>query len=165
MQAAEVTNPDLSLLLGLKPDQIEQVLGCGSELQFAKGAFIFHEGEDADQFFVIKQGVVALEIYLPGRGPHCISTLHPSEVLGWSWLFAPYRWHFDAQALAPTRLLAFNAPCLRGLCEADHNIGYPLVLRFAEIIVERLQATRLQLLDVYQADPVRGWGSQRGSST
>jgi CRP-like cAMP-binding protein len=154
MQAADSTTIDLSRLLGLRPDQIDRVLGCGSGAQFAPGAFIFHEGEDADQFFVIQQGMVALQVFVPGRGARTISTLQGGEVLGWSWLFPPYRWHFDAQALEPTRLLAFNAPCLRGVCETDCEIGYPLVRRFAEIITQRLQATRLQLVDMYKADGV-----------
>ena len=150
MQPSETATIDLSLVLGLGPDQVEQVLGCGSKVQFASGSFIFHEGEDADRFFVIQQGMVALEVFVPGRGPHTISTLHAGDVLGWSWLFPPYRWHFDAQALEPTRALAFDAPCLRAICETDHDIGYALVRRFAEIITQRLQATRLQLLDVYK---------------
>jgi CRP-like cAMP-binding protein len=154
MHAADSTTIDLSRLLRLRPDQIDRVLGCGSEAQFASGAFIFHEGEDADQFFIIEQGMVALEVFIPGRGAQTISTLHAGEVLGWSWLFPPYRWHFDAQTLEPTRLLAFNAPCLRGVCETDYEIGYPLVRRFAEIITQRLQATRLQLVDMYRADGV-----------
>jgi CRP-like cAMP-binding protein len=133
---------------------VERVLGCGSEVGYASGEFIFHEGEDADRFFVIRQGMVALEVFVPGRGPHTISTLHAGDLLGWSWLFPPYSWFFDAQALEPTRLLAFNAPCLRAVCETDHDIGYPLVSRFAEIITQRLQATRLQLLDVYKAEGV-----------
>jgi CRP/FNR family cyclic AMP-dependent transcriptional regulator len=152
MQAADTTTIDLSRLLGLRPDQIERILGCGSEVQFASGAFIFHVGEGADSFFIIQQGLVALEVFIPGRGAHTIATLHGGEVLGWSWLFPPHRWHFDAQALERTRLLAFSAPCLRGVCETDCDIGYPLVRPFAEIITQRLQATRLQLVDMYRAE-------------
>jgi CRP-like cAMP-binding protein len=70
-------------------------------------------------------------------------------VLGWSWLFPPYRWHFDARALELTRAIALDGKCLREKCEEDHDLGYELVKRVAQIIMERLQATRLQLLDVY----------------
>ena len=78
-----------------------------------------------------------------------IETLHDGDVVGWSWLFPPHRWHFDGRATAPTSLIAFDGACLRGKCDADHELGYQLMRRFAASIVERLQATRLQLLDVY----------------
>ncbi len=76
-------------------------------------------------------------------------TVAEGDVLGWSWLFPPYRWVFDAQALELTRALVFDGTCLRGKCEDDHNLGYELMKRFAHVVVQRLQATRLQLLDVY----------------
>ena len=78
-----------------------------------------------------------------------IETLDAGEVVGWSWLFAPYRWQLDARATEACRLVAFDGACLRGKCDADHELGYQLMRRFAAQIVERLQATRLQLLDVY----------------
>ena len=75
--------------------------------------------------------------------------MEAGEVFGWSWLFPPYRWHFDVQALDLTRALVFDGQCLRAKCEADHDLGYALMQRFAQVIVQRLQATRLQLLDLY----------------
>ncbi len=79
-----------------------------------------------------------------------IETLQRGEVVGWSWLFEPYRWQFDARATrADARVVGFDGACLRGKCEADHELGYQLMRRFAASLIERLQATRLQLLDVY----------------
>ena len=78
-----------------------------------------------------------------------IETLHAGDPVGWSWLFAPYRWQLDARALEPCELIGFDGACLRGKCEADHELGYQLMRRFAANLVDRLQATRLQLLDVY----------------
>ena len=92
---------------------------------------------------------VALEVFTPTRGPVVIETLGPGEVLGWSWLFPPYRWHFDAQAVEPVRAVALDGGCLRGKCEEDPRLGYELTRRFAAIMMDRLQATRLRLLDVY----------------
>ena len=71
------------------------------------------------------------------------------DILGWSWLFPPYRTMFDARALGVVRTLAFDAACLRGKCEQDHTLGYELLGRFAPVMLGRLQATRLQLMDVY----------------
>jgi CRP-like cAMP-binding protein len=75
--------------------------------------------------------------------------LAAGEVLGWSWLIPPYHWKFDARAIEQTRALALDGKCLRTKCEEDHDLGYELLKRFAQIMEERLQATRLQLLDVY----------------
>ena len=73
-------------------------------------------------------------------------------MLGWSWLFPPYRWHLDARAIEAVRAVAFDGACLRQKSIDDHELGYELMRRFAEVIVSRLQATRMQLLDVYHDD-------------
>ena len=92
---------------------------------------------------------MALEVDAPGRGPLIIETLHRGDVVGWSWLFEPYRWELDARARELTRVVAFDGACLRGKCEVDHELGYQLMRRFAASLTEGLEATRLQLLDVY----------------
>jgi len=134
---------------GLAPAQLQLIAGCGANERFAAGERLFREGAPAERFFLIRQGAVALEIEAPGRGALVIETLHEGEVVGWSWLFEPYRWQFDARARTPTAVVAFDGACLRGKCESDHELGYQLMRRFAASLIERLQATRLQLLDVY----------------
>lgn len=134
---------------GLSPEHSQLIAGCASMARFDAGETIFHSGEPADHFYLVRHGTVALEIIVPGRGPIPIQTIGEQEVLGWSWLFAPYRWHFDAQAVELTRVIAFDGKCLRQKCEQDHDLGYELMKRFAEVMANRLQATRLQLLDVY----------------
>jgi hypothetical protein len=93
--------------------------------------------------------MVAVELHHPPRGTALIETIEAGEVLGWSWLFPPYRWHFDARALLPVRATAFDGRCLRGKCADDRDLGYELMSRFAQILIDRLQWTRLRLLDVY----------------
>ena len=134
---------------GLEPRYLELLAGCASNVRFNAGEFVFREGEAANQFYLIRHGKVALEIFVPERGPVTIQTIDAGDVLGWSWLFPPYRWHFDARAMELTRAIAFDGQCLRSKCDEDHDLGYELMRRFARIITERLQATRLQLLDVY----------------
>jgi CRP-like cAMP-binding protein len=133
----------------LQPRHLQLLVGCASNVRFTAGQFIFREGEEAHHFYLIRHGNVTLEIFVPGRGPLTIQTLGENDVLGWSWLFPPYRWMFDARALTLTRAIALDGQCLRGKCEDDHDLGYELVKRFAQVMMERLQATRLQLLDVY----------------
>jgi hypothetical protein len=70
-------------------------------------------------------------------------------VIGWSWLFPPYRWHFDGRALSSVRATSFDGACLRGKCDQDPALGYELMKRFARVFSERLRGTRLRLLDVY----------------
>ncbi len=133
----------------LSAPQLELIAGCGANQHFAAGERLFTEGGPAERFYLIREGSVALEIDAPGRGPLVIETLHAGEVVGWSWLFEPYRWQFDARASAPVATIAFDGSCLRGKCEEDHELGYELMRRFAALLIDRLQATRLQLLDVY----------------
>lgn len=140
---------------GLRAETIELVSGCASNVQFDPGTTIFREGERADAFYLLRQGSVALETYVPARGAVMIETIEAGDVLGWSWLFPPYRWHFDASALTAVRATAFDGKCLRGKCAADPALGYELVSRFAQTLIERLQWTRLRLLDVYGHDGER----------
>jgi len=135
----------------LNPRYLQLIVGCAANVRFEAGQFIFREGDDANQFYLIRHGSVRLEVFVPGRGPLIIQTLGEGDVLGWSWLFPPYRWVFDARAMTLTRAIALDGACLRRKCEDDHELGYELVKRFAQIIMEQLQATRLQLLDVYGA--------------
>ena len=132
------------------PDRyIKLVVSCAKNMRFDEGVVLFREGEEANQFYLIREGLVAVEVMVPQRGSTTLQTAGAGDVLGWSWLFPPYRWHFDARAQQPTRALAFDGKCLRTKCEADHDLGYEFLKRFSQIVTQRLEATRLQLLDMY----------------
>jgi len=137
---------------GLGPKYIELITGCASNVVFQPGQFIFREGEEASLFYIIRHGKAVVETYVPQKGPIVIQSRSEGEVLGWSWLFPPYRWHFDARAVELTRAIAIDGKCLRTKCEEDHDLGYELMKRFAMVIAQRLDATRMQLLDVYGAN-------------
>jgi len=139
-------------LQGLEPQYLKLIVGCASNMRFKADQLLFHEGEEANQFYMIREGKVALEIPAAPR-PIVIQTVREGDVLGWSWLVPPYRWRFDARALDPTRAIALDGKCLRTKSEEDHNLGYELMKRFSNVMVERLEATRLQLLDVYGTHP------------
>ncbi|MGE5281709.1 MAG: cyclic nucleotide-binding domain-containing protein [Chloroflexota bacterium] len=149
MRSIEDLVAELPTFAGLDPDQRELIAGCGSNRVFEAGEHLAREGDAADTFFAIRHGRIALELVAPGRGPLMIATIGAGSVVGWSWLFPPYRWSFDARALERVRAVAFDGACLRGKCEDDKALGYELMRRFTAIMLERLQATRLQLLDVY----------------
>lgn len=134
---------------GLAAEHLSLIAGCGQNLHMPAEEMLLREGDPADRFFLIRRGTVALEVHAPGREALMIETLHDGDPVGWSWLFAPYRWQLDARTIGPCELVAFDGACLRGKCEEDHELGYQLMRRFAASVISRLQATRLQLLDVY----------------
>ena len=136
----------------LESRHLDLLVGCASNVRIDPGQFLFHTGEEANQFFLIRHGRVALEIAAPGRRPLTLQTLGEGEILGWTWLIPPYHWMFDSRAIEQTRAVALDGKCLRGKCEADHDLGYELLKRFAHIMEQRLVAARLQLLDVYGKD-------------
>jgi len=149
MRALDELIADSSVFAGLPPEHLQLIAGCARDEHVDAETLLFREGGAADRFFLIRAGAVALEIPAPGRDALVIETLHDGDVVGWSWLFPPHHWHFDGRATVPTSLIAFDGACLRGKCDADHELGYQLMRRFAASLEERLQATRLQLLDVY----------------
>lgn len=134
---------------GLSPHDIELVAGCARNHQFGAEQYLFREGEPANEFFLIRAGKVALEIAAPGRAPIVFATLGHGDIVGASWLVAPYRWMFDARATELTRAIGIDAACLRRKCELDHHLGYEMMKRFLPVFVKRLHDTRLQILDVY----------------
>jgi CRP/FNR family transcriptional regulator, cyclic AMP receptor protein len=136
---------------GMKPENLQLVVGCASNVRFDAGKFIFREGEEANEFYLLRHGKVGLEVYAPERGPITIQTLGEGDILGWSWLVAPYRWKFDARVIEMTRAIGLDGKCLREKSESDYQLGYELLKRFSQVMVEHLQAARLQLLNVYDA--------------
>jgi len=137
------------LLSGLPGDGVDLVAGCAKNVVFAAGSFLLREGEAADSLYLVRRGKVNLEIHSPGRGPIVVETLGPGDVVGWSWLFPPYRWHLDARALEPVGAITVDAACLRGKADTDPAFGYEIMKRFATVMLGRLDASRLRLLDIY----------------
>ncbi len=134
---------------GLPRQDLKVIAGCASNVKFDAGEFLFREGRPADAFYLIRYGKVSVEFFAPGRGPITIHTPDEGDVVGWSWLYPPYVCTHDTRALLLTRAIAFDARCLRGKCDADPRLGYELMRRFAHIVHDRLEGTRLQLLDLY----------------
>jgi CRP/FNR family cyclic AMP-dependent transcriptional regulator len=149
MRTLDTLLGEVPLFEGLSADELELLGGCASNVHFHEGELLFRQGEPADTFYVVRHGTVALETFVPQLGGVNIQTVETGGVVGWSWLFEPYRWHLDARALTTVRATAFDAACLRQKCDDDPALGYDLMKRFAQVVIERLQWTRLRLLDVY----------------
>lgn len=134
---------------GMRDDHIAQLASLATEVLVASGTAIFEEGGKADSAYLILEGQVALELQVSHRAHHIVKTLHEGEMLGLGWLFPPHRWSFSALALESVRLIRFDAEQLRAAHEADCELGYEMMKRFARVITSRLAATRLQLVDFY----------------
>ena len=137
---------------GLPPETLDLIAGCAINVHFAAGEQIFSEGDAADHFFVLRSGKVAIEVDSPQSGALVIETIGPGELLGISWFLPPYRSTFDARAVESTSAVSIDAACLRGKCDEDHELGYELFKRFAALVRDRLQAARIQLLDLYRTN-------------
>lgn len=138
-------------LAGLPADQVERLSRWARRAPFRAGTRIFEENGRAQRFWLIRDGEVSLQTQVPGHGEVILDTLGPGSVLGWSWLFPPYRWHFSAVTLGPVLSIALDGAGVRALCREDPVLGYELTTRFMAVVVERMQATRMRLLDLYQA--------------
>ncbi len=136
-------------LAGLTQGQLDRLSYWARKATFHAGTRLFEENRRADRFWLLREGHVTLDTHVPGRGTVIMETLGPQAVLGWSWLFPPYRWHFSASAVETTLAVEFDGPGVRELCERDHDLGYDLKSRFLTVVVDRMQATRLRLLDLY----------------
>lgn len=150
MEGLDAILAEHPIFAGFSEEYRRIISGCARNHRFDAGQYLFHEGQPADEFFLIRHGKVALEIVAPGQAPIVFSTLVPGEVVGASWLAPPYRWMYDARSVELTRAIGIDAACLRGKCEADPAMGYEMMKRFVPVLVNRLHATRLQLLDVYK---------------
>jgi CRP/FNR family transcriptional regulator, cyclic AMP receptor protein len=135
-------------LKGLSSQHLNVLSDSAMLMEFKQGEIIFREGDIANRFYLIESGEVALETADKDAEPKCIQTIGAGDVLGWSWLFPPYYWHFDARAVKPTKAIFFYGTRLREKCEEDHDLGYELMKRMAGIVINRLQATRKQLLEL-----------------
>lgn len=131
---------------GMRVDH-RALLAEGAEtMSFPAGTVLFREGEPAGRFYLIAQGKIALEAHEPGDGTSPVQMLGAGDVLGWSWLFPPFVWHFRARAIEPVEALVLNGGHLLAAAELDANFGYELMKRVTQVVIRRLQATRKQLL-------------------
>ncbi len=135
---------------GLSGEALSLAAGCARNVALPVGTLLMSEGRVADTFYVVRRGRVSIDVHAPGRGAEVIETVGPGSVVGWSWLVPPYRWTFDARAIDDVGAIAIDGACLRAKALADPDFGFALLSRVSAVLLERLQATRLRLLDLYR---------------
>lgn len=136
-------------LEGIRGDLMAIMTGCAKNRRFEAGDYLTREEEDADRFFLLRTGRVAVRVRGSRAGGLTILTVSPGEMVGWSWLVAPHRYRFDSQALEPTTAFELDGRCLRTKCEENPELGYEILRRVSVALAQRLDAVQLQLLDVY----------------
>ena len=132
---------------GFKPEHLHIVATGAREQLLNEGEVLFREGEPATHLYIVESGKLAVDAHYPAKGAVTVETIGPGEVLGWSWLFPPFVWHFRARALEPSRIIALDGAHMLAKAEIDRNFGYDLMKRVAQILIHRLQATRTRMLE------------------
>ena len=133
-------------LHGMPGDQLAQLADAASDVTFPARHRLFEDGGNATRFWLLQSGYVTLDLHVPGQGRMKIDTIGMGELLGWSWLFPPYRWAFGAVAASPVEAFEFDARAVRAGCASDPVLGYELTQRLAYVVAKRLQATRVRLI-------------------
>ena len=138
---------DHAFLRGLAPAHLAELSRLTQQITLSAGQFLGREREAAVAFYLLQSGRVAVEVQKPGRGAVRVKVVGPGDIVGWSWLVPPYRWHFDARVLDSVQALALDAEALRRKCDADHELGYQLLKRLIAVVGSRLAATQEHVLD------------------
>ncbi|MFD4507023.1 cyclic nucleotide-binding domain-containing protein [Streptomyces sp. NPDC058457] len=143
------TAPTPTMLRALPSHHRERLMRLAREVTFAQGTRLFEEGARADRFWIIRSGRVELDMHVPGRRAAVIENLGHDELIGWSWLFAPYVWHLGAEATTPVRAYEFDAVAVRSMCQDDPALGNEVGQWVGQVLAHRLRAARTRLLDLY----------------
>lgn len=144
-RAVLTTIRDHAVLGTLSTSHLEIITHGAEEVRFGPGEIICREGQPANRFYLVHEGEVALEAHDYQRGNTLVQQLGKGELLGWSWLFEPFVWHFQARALTETTLLTLDGAHLLVSCEKNHTFGFELMRRVSEVVVHRLEAACRQL--------------------
>ena len=146
---------DHPFFAGLPAGDLQLIAGCGHNVVLRADEMVFREGDPADRFYVIRHGAIALELFVPERGPLVVDSVSEGGVVGVSWLVPPHQWQFDGRALDVVRAVSIDGVCLRRKCEEDTRLGYELMSRFARLLAARMQSARVRLVDIYGHAGVR----------
>ncbi len=133
---------------GLPPEQLTLLAGCAALKQFAAEQLIAREGDEITEFFLVRSGRVALEIFTARRGALLIQTRGAGDFLGWLGLPSPATWTVDARAQELTRVIALRLDCLAGLLTAHRDLGFELMQRFIRGMAQHFKSMKHQLVNL-----------------
>src|ERR1051325_9925266 len=127
---------------GMKSEHLRIIAEGATQATFGPEEFVFQEGEPANRLYLVKSGRIAVEAHEPANGTIRVQVLGPGDILGWSWMFPPFVWHLRARAVEPVKVIVLNAAHLLICAEREHDFGYELMKRVAQVVIHRLQITR-----------------------
>lgn len=153
MQTPKPIVSEHPFLRSLSPAHLSVLSECAEAREFREGEVIFREGNIADRFYLIESGKVVLETHRRPEGTLAVQELDGGDVLGWSWLFPPHAWRFQARALERAVTWSFSSQCVVAACERDHEFGYDLMKRLAQVLIRQLQATQKELVVQHAQHP------------
>jgi CRP/FNR family cyclic AMP-dependent transcriptional regulator len=133
---------------GLKKEYLDFIVGCASNVVFKEGEIIMKENDPADKFFLIREGMVAIDIPITRKRFVTIQTVTAGDIVGWSWLIPPYRYSFNCRIVEDVRAIVLDGKCLREKCESNHDMGYELLKRLAVVFTQRLESSRKQIVSL-----------------
>ncbi|GGP94285.1 Crp/Fnr family transcriptional regulator [Streptomyces melanogenes] len=143
------TKQAVRMAVALPAKHRSRLMNTAREARFPVGTRLFEEGRKADRFWVVRTGTVTLDMHVPGRRSAAIESLAAGELVGWSWLFPPYLWHFGAEATTPVRAYEFDALAIRLMCDSDPQLGAAVAQWVGQVLAHRLTQARMRLLDLY----------------
>ena len=143
----------VSIFEGLDDSQLEKIANLCSEEIHVAGSLIFEEGDPPNQFYILREGRVALEMDVrlwPERNIRqmTIETLGPGEPFALSALTDSNVLTMSARALERCRLIVLQATDLRRLMDSDRDIGHRISSGLSNMVAERLRDTRLKLTEL-----------------
>jgi CRP-like cAMP-binding protein len=131
------------------PGDLQLIAGCAKNVTYPANTLLGEIGGPANSFYLVRKGLIAIETHLSHKGAQVIQVVHPGDVVGWSWIFPPYKWSYDIRTVEDVTLMEFDGACLRTKCDKEPALGYRLMRRFSLLIAERLEHSRIRLLDIY----------------
>ena len=135
---------------GLEDTAIDFLAANASPRQLTEGQMLFHQGEPADHFYLMRAGHLSLEI--PAiEGPVLeLQDIGPGQIVGWSWLIPPGQWQFQARARTAIDCLQFDGKAILAHCEAEPAFGFEIARRFSGLMSERLHFARQKMMQAWK---------------
>lgn len=134
-------------LAGIAPELLEELTDCARMVRYTPGHYLGRDGQDAEAFYLLRSGRVAMEMASGRNHPTQVQTLGPGEAVGWSWLVPPHWWKFSARVVEPVQAIELDGPALRQKCEANPRLGFVIARQLLGVVAARLASTRGQLLE------------------
>lgn len=137
-------------LMDLTNDQIKELEKISGNIFLSEGEILYKEGDNDNLLYIVSEGSLGVEIFVPGRGQVRLYNADPLDIIGWDSMTPVARNRITSiTALKKCNLIYFNGTSLNELCEKDKELGYIIMRRLSNVIATRMLAMRLKLIDLF----------------